>query len=162
MTLFLDNILLLDHQPRTASHCAQVLDLLGCKYLMYRDYSESEAMEWADEDVDLVIAAWTDRQIERRTLLMALMGCTKLPKVRGVLVVSPFSTPANAKLLQLCGARAWIRFPFSMNEFVSRLRYLQDGERRRTRKPVRYDRRREPAFPIAVPAWKRNQAALPA
>jgi hypothetical protein len=134
MTLYLENILLLDHQPRTASNCAQVLELLGCKYLTYRDYSDPENVEWADEDIDIVIAAWTDREVERRTLLMALMGCTKLPKVRGVMVVSPFSTPANAKLLQLCGARAWIR----------------------------YDRRREPPFPISVPVWKRGQLALPA
>jgi DNA-binding response OmpR family regulator len=162
MNLYLENILLLDHQPRTASNCAQVLELLGCSHLMYRDYSQSDGMAWADSDVDIVIAAWTSREIERRALLMALMGCTKLPKVRGVLVVSPFSTPANAKLLQLCGARAWIRYPFSMNEFVSRLRYLVDGERRRTRQPIRYDRRREPAFPIAIPAWKRKQAALSA
>jgi hypothetical protein len=78
------------------------------------------------------------------------------------MVVSPFTTPANAKLLRHCGARAWVRFPFSMNEFVSRLHYLLEGERRHDRQPVRYDRRREPAFPIAVPAWKRREISVPA
>jgi len=71
---------------------------------MYRDYSESESMTWADEDVDIVIAAWTDRQIERRALLMALMGCTKAAQgARRPWWSRRSARPANAKLLQLCG-----------------------------------------------------------
>jgi DNA-binding response OmpR family regulator len=160
MNAYVENILLLDHQPRAASNCAQVLELLGYRHFMYRDYSRPQAVEWADDDVDAVVAAWTAPEIERRELLLALMGCSKLPRVRGVLVVSPFSTPANARLLQLSGARAWIRYPFSMNEFDSRLRYLLNGERRRTRQSVRYDRRREPAFPVAA-VWSNGHLALP-
>lgn len=160
MNAYMENVLLLDHCPRTASNSAQALELLGYKHFMYRDYSRPDNMEWADDEVDAVIAAWTVPEVERRELLLALLSCSKLPRVRGILIISPFSTPQNARLLQHSGARAWLRFPFSMNEFDSRLRFLLNGERRRTSKPVRYDRRREPAFPISA-IWSNGQLTLP-
>jgi DNA-binding response OmpR family regulator len=156
-----DSILLLDHQSRSRSRCARILELLGYTNVLYRDYSEPQRAKRSDEDIDGVIAVWTDGNVERRDLLLNLMGVAKVPRVRGILVVSQFSTTENAQMLQLAGARAWVRFPFVLTEFASRLRFLLDGERRRTARPVMYDRRHEPAFPVPVRARANIEMALP-
>ncbi len=145
-------ILLLDHQPPVTSACAQALAALGYTRVRYQDYLRSSSVVGTGEVVHAIVAAWTDRTIDRDTFLTAVDGATDRPHVRGALVVSPFSTPRNAQMLQRCGAKAWIRFPFSVAEFDSRLRFLLEGERRRRVEPVAIDWRREPVFPLVAPA----------
>jgi hypothetical protein len=146
-----DVILLLEHQPQVSSTCRHALGMLGYTRILYRDYRRSGSVVPIGQSVDAVVAAWTDRAIDRDAFLAAVEGATDLPNARGALVVSPFSTPANAAKLRLRGAKAWVRFPFAMTQFDSRLRFLLEGDRRRRDEPVPFDRRHEPVFPAAMP-----------
>lgn len=159
MSAYLDTILVLDHQPRTRSRCAEALDELSYTHVLYRDYSDPSPLAWEEDEIDAVVAVWTDIDIERKHLLLSLMGIGT--RTRGVLVVSQFSTPENAEVLRTAGARAWVRFPFAVHEFGSRLRYLLEGERRRAAQAVSNDRRREPVFPLPVATWSNGSLILP-
>lgn len=147
-----ETILLLEHQPQVSSTCRHALGSLGYRRVLYRDYRRSGSVVPVGHTIDAVVAAWTDREIDRDAFLAAVEGATELPNARGALVVSPFSTPANAERLRDCGAKAWVRSPFSMAQFESRLRFLLDGDRRQRIEPVGFERRREPVFPGIVPA----------
>jgi hypothetical protein len=64
-----------------------------------------------------------------------------LPHARGALIVSPFSTEENADLFRTSGARMWVRYPFTKEQFDHRLQHLL-VDRRRRRQPIVIERRR--------------------
>jgi len=141
-----ESILLLDHTPRTRSICVETLESLGYHRLHFAAYSHRDSVLSVGDTVDAVVAAWTDTSIDL-ALFQHVVGIgVGLPRARGAMIVSPFSTGENASVLRRRGARSWVRFPFTMDEFDRHLRVLLDGDRRTKFQTVAHDRRREPVY----------------
>ena len=153
-----ETILLLEAHPYIRSQYARVLNALGYWQLLYANYTEGVAVGNATA-FDAVVAVWTDSAIAPERFARVVAYVTDLPRVRGALIVSPFTTAHNARLLARSGARGWARPPVSYSELGARLACLLHGDRRFggerrvavDRHPAP-DRRREPAYPVAVPA----------
>lgn len=148
-----ETIVLLDSRPYTTTEYADLLAQLGYWQCLYADYSEGSAMVAGAAAVDAVVAVWTDRTIGVDRFARAVAEATNFPRVRGALIVSPFTTESNARLLSRHGARGWARPPVSKSDLGGRLNVLLHGDRRLDgQRRVIADRRREPLYPIAVPA----------
>jgi len=151
-------ILLLESHPYTQSRYANALNGLGYWQLQYADYTESAAVGKAAA-FDAVVAVWTDEAIAPERFARVVSYVTDLPRVRGALILSPFTTLDNARLLARSGAKGWARPPVTHNELGARLACLLHGNRRlggdrrvAADRHDRPDRRREPLYPVAVPA----------
>jgi DNA-binding response OmpR family regulator len=152
MTQRTETILLLDHHAQKSSVCASALASLGYSRVCYADFRRYGRLEPVEETIDAVVAVWTDAAIDFATFLRVVGKATELPRAKGALIVSPFSTEENASLLRHCGARAWIRYPFLNGKLDRRLRYLIEGDGRQSDEPVAVERRHEPVYPVALSA----------
>jgi len=153
-----ETILLLESRPFGRSKYADILNALGYWQLLYADYTEGSAVGNATA-FDAVVAVWTDEAIAPDRFARLVSYLTSLPRVRGALIVSPFATVDNARLLARSGAKGWARPPVPLTEMGARLGCLLHGDRRR--QPDRRivgdrrdgpDRRRAPLYPMPLPA----------
>ena len=148
-----DTVLLLEARPFVDSLYAGVLNQLGYWQLLYANYGDTPAFAVGTAAADAVVAVWLDDRIGVDRFARAVANATSFPRVRGALIVSPFSTEINARQLARSGARAWARPPVSSRELGARLSCLLHGDRRLGgERRVVADRRREPLYPVAVPA----------
>ncbi len=154
-----ETILLLEPCPYVESRYAGALTKLGYWQLLYANYVDTPAFAIGTAMADGVVAIWLDPKIAVDRVARAVANATGFPRVRGALVVSPFTTASNARLLAQSGAKGWARPPLSESDFAGRLGCLLHGDRRlgadrRTIADRRTapDRRRQPLYPLAVPA----------
>ncbi len=145
-----ETILLLEHVPLSTSVCASALETLGYERVCYAQFTPDGEVTPTAEEIDAVVAVWTDYDIDRYVVLDMIASATSLPHARGALVISPFSTAENAELFKQSGARAWLRYPFQASQFDQRLRYLFHGDRRERFLTVPHDQRRDPIYPVAA------------
>lgn len=153
-----ETILLFESCPYVRSQYSGVLNQLGFWRLLFANYAEGPGFAAGIAPFDAVIAVWTDADINVNQFARAVANATSLLKVRGALVVSPFTTADNVQLLARSGAKGWARPPVSNGELAARLRVLLHGDRRvaaerrlETRRQA-VDRRHSPLYPVAVPA----------
>ena len=154
-----ETILLLDSRPYAGNKYAGALNALGYWQILYADYTESSAFVGNASAFDAVVGVWTDAAVAPERFARIVAYVTGLPRVRGALVVSPFTTADNARLLAGSGAKGWARPPVSLVEFGARLGCLLHGDRRMhverrvlPDRPDSPDRRHEPLYPVTVPA----------
>jgi hypothetical protein len=147
-----ETILLLEPVPYTENRYAGPLTALGYWQLLYSNYSDATSFRTLSAEVDGVVAVWTDAGVAAPRFARAVANGTSLVGVRGALIISPFATADNARLLQRSGARAWARPPVSLTELGSRLQCMLYGDRRRLAQPIVLDRRRTGLFPAPMPA----------
>ncbi len=150
MSLRSETILLLEPRVTPVSPCARALAALGYDRVYYADFSCLDRVSRLDEVIDAVVAVWTDYDIAPRTVQRTVTKAMQLPHARGAMIVSPFSTGENADLFRASGARGWVRYPFTKEQFDQRLQHLL-VDRRRLRQPIVIERRRAPLME-AVPA----------
>jgi len=136
-----EKILLLESRPYYSNWYAGTLTSLGFTQLVYANYASVTPFRTPLAPVDAVVAVWTDDTIVVDRFAGAVAAATERPGVRGALILSPFATAANARLLMGSGAKAWIRPPISKGEISAKLHVMMYGERRRDVVPVRPDRR---------------------
>jgi hypothetical protein len=147
-----ETILLLEAVPYVENRYAGPLTALGFWQLLYFNYTDAASFRALAAEIDAVVAVWTDPGVAAERFARAVANATSLVGVRGALIISPYATAENARLLQRSGARAWARPPVSLTELGSRLDCLVRGERRRAVRPVPIDRRSSTLYPAAVPA----------
>lgn len=154
-----ETLLLLESRPYARNKYAGALNALGYWQVLYADYTEGSAFFGNASAFDAVVAVWTDEAIAPERFARIVTCVTSLPRVRGALIVSPFTTEDNARLLARSGAKGWARPPVPLGELGARVGCLLRGDRRvhgdrrivadRSDSP---DRRREPLYPMALPA----------
>ena len=148
-----ETIVLLDSRPFTTTAYAEILAEIGYWQVLYGNYLEASGLVAGGAAADAVVAVWTAETVAVDRFARAVAEATRFPRVRGALVVSPFTTEPNARLLARSGARAWARPPVSKSDLAGRLNVLLHGDRRVVRDNlVLADRRRQPLYPLAVPA----------
>jgi len=146
-----EKLLLLESRPYVNNWYVGALTSLGYTQLVYANYASVTPFRAPITPVDAVVAVWTDDTIVVDRFAGAVAAVTERPSVRGALILSPFATASNARLLMGSGAKAWIRPPISKGEISARLHVMMYGERRREVVAVRPDRR-APLHAAAVPA----------
>ncbi len=153
-----ETILLLEPHPYPHNKYAGLLNTLGYWQLLYADYTDGSAVGNV-KAFDAVVAIWTDDTIAPDRFARIISYVTGLPRVRGALIVSPFTTEDNARLLARSGAKGWARPPVPLGELGARVACLLGGDRRtlshrrimgdRRDSP---DRRVQPLYPLPLPA----------
>ena len=152
-------LLLLESRPYARNKYAGALNALGYWQIVYADYTEGSAFFGNASAYDAVVAVWTDPAIAPERFARMVACVTSLPRVRGALIVSPFTTEDNARLLARSGAKGWARPPVPLGELGARVACLLGGDRRtlsnrriigdRADSP---DRRHQPLYPLPLPA----------
>ena len=136
-----ETILLLEARPFATSEYAGLLSLLGYTQLLYSNYADGVAFTGSGAHIDAVMAVWIDGFIAADRFARAVANASGLRGVRGALVVSPFATADNARLLGRSGVRAWVRPPVIAPDLAARLQVLIHGERRQRLQTVAAERR---------------------
>ncbi len=152
MLIHSESILLLESVPYTQSSYAEMLGELGYGYLHYADYGDEPKLDAPAGTLDGVVAVWMDRAVGAEQFAHLVARATAFPRARGALIISPFATEENARLLARSGAKGWARPPLAKAAIAQRLSYVLHGERRQRPERVVADRRREPVYPVALPA----------
>jgi hypothetical protein len=147
-----ETILLLEAVPYVETRYGGPLTALGYWQLLHFNYNDALSFRSLAAEIDAVVAVWTDGGVAAERFARAVASATSLVGVRGALVISPFATADNARLLQRSGARVWARPPVSLTELGARLDCLVRGDRRRIAQPVVLDRRSAALYPAAIPA----------
>src|SRR5258708_5712055 len=147
-----ETVLLLESVPYTENRYAGLLTALGYWELLYSNYADAVTFRPLAAEIDGVVAVWTDGGIAADRFARAVANATSLPRVRGALIVSPYATEENARLLMRSGAKGWARPPLSRHQLAGGLSCVLHGDRRHRTQPVPTDRRREPVYPLAATA----------
>ena len=153
-----ETILLFESYPYVRSQYSGVLNQLGYWRLLFANYTEGPGFAAGIAPFDAVVAVWTEPGIDVNQFAGAVANATSLLKVRGALIVSPFTNEDNVRLLGRSGAKGWARPPVSNGELAARLRVLLHGDRRvaaERRLEVRHqaaDRRHMPLYPLPMSA----------
>jgi hypothetical protein len=143
-----DTILLVESVSFADSLYTGPLNALGYWNLHYANYSETASFRAPEIVINAVVAVWTDGLVPLDRFARAVSHAASLPRVRGALIVSPFATEPNARLLAKAGAKSWACPPVSERDLDLRLRCILEGDRRRAAQPIAVERRR----PSLVPA----------
>ncbi len=146
-----EKILLLESRPNINNWYAAALAMLGYTDVTYVYYTRRPPLPLPPA-ADPVVAVWADGGVAIERFAEAVGDATARAGVRGALIISPFATEANARLLVDHGAKAWVRPPASKGEIGARLNVMLYGDRRRTVRPVAVDRRHAPIYATAIPA----------
>lgn len=147
-----ETILLLEARPYSQNVYAGALNRLGYWQLLYSNYAAGGVPPAGTSAFDAVVAVWFDADMAIDRFARAVANAALLPRVRGALIISPFTTETNARLLARSGAKAWARPPVTDGDLGGRLGCLLHGDRRRGDRRIVRDRRGEPMYPLAVPA----------
>lgn len=151
-----ETILLFEPRPYARNQYATVLNRLGYWRLLYANYTEYSGFAPGIAPFEAVVAVWTEDDVALDRFARAVANATSFPHVRGALIVSPFTSEDNVRLLARSGARGWAVPPVSDSELGGRLGCLLHGdrrtgaERRRADERAAPDRRRMPAYPVAA------------
>jgi len=149
-----ETILLLEPRPYARNQYAAQLTGLGYQKLLYSDYAGGAPFDAAAAvRLDAVVAVWNDGAVAVDRFARIVASAAAAATARGALVISPFSTADNARLLAQSGARAWLLPPVGDGEIDARIQLLVHGERRHEVKPVVIERRSGsffdfPTFPM--------------
>ena len=147
-------ILLLEPHPYPRNEYAAQLTGLGYEKLLYSDYAGGVPFDAAGVlRLDAVVGVWNDGTVAADRFARAVSSAAAAATAQGALIISPFATAENARLLGRSGARTWLLPPVADAELDARIQLLIHGERRREVKPVVIERRRGslfdfPTFPM--------------
>ena len=152
-----ETVLLFEPRPYARNQYAHILNQVGYWRLLYANYAEHSGFTQGIAPFDAVVAVWTEDDIAVEHLARAVANATSVPHVRGALVVSPFTSEGNVRLLARSGAKGWAVPPVSHTELAGRLGCLLHGDRRNGSERRQAglprsapDRRRQPAYPVAA------------